>query len=225
MLFAAGFGSRMAGLTATRPKPMIEVAGKPLIKHALEIAEAAGIQRKVANLHYLGDLLERYLADQDVALSWERAQILETGGGLRAALPLLGDGPVLTLNTDAIWTGKNPLTHLMNAWDPSRMDALLLLLPSPKATGHDGGGDFILSDDGTVRRATGSDGLVYLGAQIIRTDLLATISEPVFSVNKLWDIMIERGRAFGLVHQGGWCDVGQPDSIAKAEALLDAANV
>lgn len=225
MLFAAGFGTRMAALTADRPKPMVDVAGKPLIDHALALADAAGIRRRVANLHYRGDQLERHLAGRNVTFSWEREQILETGGGLRAALPLLGEGPLLTLNTDAVWTGENPLTQLMQAWDETRMDVLLLLLPVSKALGHRGKGDFLLQEQARLIRADGADGLIYLGAQIIRPDLLATIPDAVFSLNRLWDLMIARGRAYGLIHNGGWCDVGQPDSIAKAEALLDAAHV
>ncbi len=220
MLFAAGFGTRMGALTATMPKPLIPVAGRPLIDHALTLADGAGITRRVANLHYRGAQLEAHLAGRNVALSWEREQILETGGGLRAALPLLGAGPVMTLNTDAVWTGQNPLSQLLAGWDDSRMDALLLLLPATQAAGHGGRGDFLLSPDGRISRAKGADGLVYLGAQILRTDRLSAISEPVFSLNLLWDAMISEGRAYGMVHDGGWCDVGHPEGIATAEAML-----
>lgn len=220
MLFAAGFGTRMGALTAAMPKPLIPVAGRPLIDHALSLADAAGITRRVANLHYKGQQLEAHLAGHNVALSWERQQILETGGGLRAALPLLGPGPVLTLNTDAVWTGENPLTQLLAAWNDSTMDALLLLLPAPKARGHDGSGDFLLAADGRISRAKGAAGVVYLGAQILRTDLLCAVSEPVFSLNRLWDTMIAEGRAHGLIHRGEWCDVGRPEGIAAAEAML-----
>lgn len=219
MLFAAGKGTRMGALTANRPKPLIPVAGKPLIDHALALADAAGVTTRVANLHYLGDQLDAHLPP-DVARSWERAQILETGGGLRAALPLLGAGPVLTLNSDAVWTGANPLSQLMDAWDDVRMDALLLLLPAAKASGYSGNGDFLLDNWNRLSRAKGAAGCVYLGAQIIRTDALAQIPEKVFSLNILWDMMIARGRAFGLIHQGGWCDVGRPENIPTAEALL-----
>lgn len=220
MLFAAGFGTRMGALTAAMPKPLIPVAGRPLIDHALSLADAAGITRRVANLHYKGQQLEAHLAGHNVALSWERQQILETGGGLRAALPLLGPGPVLTLNTDAVWTGENPLTQLLAAWNDSTMDALLLLLPAPRARGHDGSGDFLLAADGRISRAKGAAGVVYLGAQILRTDLLCAVSEPVFSLNRLWDTMIAEGRAHGLIHRGEWCDVGRPEGIAAAEAML-----
>ena len=221
MLFAAGLGTRMGALTATMPKPLIPVAGKPLLDHALALADQAGITNRVANLHSLGDQIAAHLAGRNVALSWEREQILETGGGLRAALPLLGHGPVMTLNTDAVWTGANPLQELASSWDEARMDALLLLLPAARATGHSGTGDFLLDGENRLIRAKGLAGEVYLGAQIIRPDLLAQIPEKVFSLNLLWDKMIVQGRAFGLIHQGGWCDVGRPEGIATAEALLN----
>lgn len=220
MLFAAGFGTRMGALTANRPKPLISVAGRPLIDHALAVADAAGVTDTVVNLHYLGDQITDHLQGRNLAFSWEREQILETGGGLKQALPQLGAGPVLTLNTDAVWTGQNPLSQLLQAWDPDRMDALLLLLPAEKALGHSGRGDFLLAADGRISRANGAIAPVYLGAQILKTAALTAISEPVFSVNRLWDEMIETGRAYGLIHDGGWCDVGRPEGIAQAEALL-----
>jgi MurNAc alpha-1-phosphate uridylyltransferase len=219
MLFAAGFGTRMGALTAHRPKPLIEVAGKPLIDHALELADAAGVGKIVVNLHYLGEQIAEHLRGRDIALAWEREQILETGGGLKSALPLLGDGAVLTLNTDAVWSGENPLSQLLAAWDPDKMDALLLLLPAEKALGHSGTGDFLLANDGQISRALGKTGPIYLGAQILKTEALNAITEPVFSLNKLWDIAIANGRAYGLIHNGGWCDVGRPDGIALAEQM------
>lgn len=220
MLFAAGLGTRMGALTASRPKPLIPVAGMPLIDHALAIADAAGMTRIVANTHYLPGQIATHLAPRGIALSHEAPRILETGGGLRKALPLLGGNPVLTLNTDAVWTGDNPLTQLLAAWDGTRMDGLLLLLPATQATGHAGTGDFLMDDTGRLSRAKGSPGPVYLGAQILRTDDLADIADEAFSLNLVWDRMIARNRLFGLIHRGGWCDVGRPDGIAQAESLL-----
>lgn len=220
MLFAAGFGTRMGALTADRPKPLLPVAGRALIDHALDQADGAGIRRIAANAHYHAAQIIAHLAPRGIAVSHERDLILETGGGLRAALPLLGTGPVITLNTDAVWTGTNPLAQLLSAWDGAQMDALLLLLPAGQATGYRGTGDFLLAQDGRISRANGAPGHAYLGAQIIRTEGLLAISEPVFSLNLLWDRMIAEGRARGIVHQGGWCDVGRPDGIAQAEALL-----
>jgi N-acetyl-alpha-D-muramate 1-phosphate uridylyltransferase len=221
MLFAAGFGTRMGALTADQPKPLVKVAGKPLIDHALGLVEAAGAGPCVVNLHYRGAQIETHLAGRRIGFSWEREQILETGGGLKAALPLLGAGPVMTLNSDAIWTGQNPLSELSSAWDPARMDALLLLLPARIAQGHAGTGDFHLDEDGRISRAKGPDSRIYLGAQIIKTDRISAMTETVFSLNLVWDAMIAEGRAFGLIHQGGWCDVGRPEGIAQAESLLD----
>lgn len=220
MLFAAGLGTRMGVLTATRPKPLIEVAGKPLIDHALALADAAGVVHIVANTHYLPDQIEAHLAPRRIPISREAPRILETGGGLKRALPLLAGNPVLTLNTDAVWTGDNPLTQLLTAWDGTAMDGLLLLLPPDQATGHTGTGDFLMDATGRLTRAKGAPGPIYLGAQIIRTDALAEIEAEAFSLNLLWDRMIATGRLYGLIHKGGWCDVGRPEGIALAESLL-----
>lgn len=223
MLFAAGFGTRMGALTAACPKPLIPVAGLPLIDHARRIAKIAGVGRQVANLHYLGDQLAAHLAGTDVTLSWERAQILDTGGGLKAALPLLGDGPVMTLNTDAVWTGENPLTQLLSAWDDSRMDQLFLLLPAAKARSATGRSDFVMDADGRIDWAKGRDGFLYLGAQILNPAIL-TETDKVFSLHGPWTRTMAQGRAFGIVHKGDWCDVGHPEGIAEAEALLRTAG-
>ncbi len=224
MLFAAGFGTRMGALTADRPKPLIPVAGRPLIEHALDLAGAAGIGRVVVNVHYKADQIVQHLQGRNIAIADESACILDTGGGLRAALPLLGEGAVFTLNADAVWTGANPLTQLATMWDPARMDALLLLLPVAQAAPPSGRSDFVMDAQGRLSRAGAEAGMVYLGAQIIATDGLATIPDQVFSLNRLWDGMVARGRAFGLVHRGGWCDVGHPGGIAQAEAMLGAAD-
>ncbi len=226
MLFAAGFGTRMGALTAHQPKPLVKVAGRSLIDHALSLADAAGVTRKVANTHYLADQIAAHLAHRpDIALSHETPCILDTGGGLKKALPLLGKGPVFTLNTDAVWTGANPLTQLHAAWRPADMDVLLLLLPVQNATGHGGKSDFLLESGGRISWARGAPGHVYLGAQIIVTDGLDQIDEAAFPIYPLWEAALAKGRAYGLVHQGGWCDVGHPGGIAEAEAMLQAAHV
>lgn len=220
MIFAAGFGTRMGDLTADRPKPLIPVAGRALIDHALHIARDAGCGKIVINLHYLGHMIEQHLHGQDIAFSHE-PEILETGGGLKAALPLLGDGPVLLLNSDAVWRGQNPLLQLLAAWDGAKMDALLLLIPPENATGHSGAGDFLLEENGQIRRAKGSAAPIYLGAQILQPSAVATHPEDVFSLGKIWDHYIAKGRAYGLMHRGAWCDVGSPAGIALAERMLD----
>lgn len=219
MLFAAGLGTRMRPLTEDRPKPMIPVAGRPLLDHALALARSADCGPIVVNTHYRAAQIERHLAGQSVQISHEPV-LLETGGGLRAALPLLGPGAVMILNCDVIWTGLNPLAQLAASWDPSRMDGLLLTLPAAQATGHLGSGDFLTDSAGHLGRAHGQPGDVYLGAQILKTDALADVAQPIFSLNLLWDRMILGQRLFGLRHKGGWCDVGHPGSIPLAEALL-----
>jgi MurNAc alpha-1-phosphate uridylyltransferase len=224
MLFAAGFGTRMGPLTAHQPKPLIRVAGLALIDHARCIADQAGATRQVANLHYRGEQLAAHLEGTDVALSWEREAILDTGGGLRAALPLLGEGPVLTLNTDAVWTGENPLTQLMTAWDDVTMDQLFLLLPADRARSATGRSDFVMDASDRVDWARSRDGFLYLGAQIIRPTLL-TDPMPAFSLHASWTRAMAAGRAFGIVHRGGWCDVGHPEGIAIAEQMLGETDV
>jgi len=219
MLFAAGFGTRMGALTATRPKPLIEVAGRALIDHALDLVDGYDPPRTVVNLHYLPDRITAHLAARDIQFSHETPEILETGGGLRAALPLLGPGPVFTMNTDAVWRGPNPLCHLAAKWRPEDMDALLLCVPEDRAIGHAGTGDFRISPDG---RATRGPGLIYTGVQIIKPDLLHEIAETAFSLNILWDRMLQDGRLSAMPYPGHWCDVGRPEGIAQAEAMLRA---
>ncbi|WP_318338005.1 nucleotidyltransferase family protein [Defluviimonas sp. D31] len=222
MLFTAGLGTRMRALTTTRPKPLIEVAGRALLDHALAQVDGAGVGQIVANLHYLPDQIRTHLAHRpELRFSDETETILETGGGLRHALPLLGSGAVFTLNTDAVWTGPNALAQLRAGWDPARMDGLLLLVPRERATGHTGSGDFDLDAEGRLSRGRG---YVYTGAQILKSDGLAEIPDQVFSLNRLWDRMLAEGRLYGAVHDGGWCDVGRPEAIPLAEALLKEAE-
>lgn len=225
MVFAAGFGTRMGALTADRPKPLVEVAGQCLIDRALDVAQDAAANPIVVNLHYKGDMLARHLAGRKLLLSWEIDEILETGGGLRNALPLLGGETVLTLNSDAVWTGQNPLTQLQAGWSEATMDALLLIAPVDAVRGHSGHPDFSLDANGRIRRYSKGDsaGFVYLGAQIIRTGRLPSIKDRAFSMWRLWEPMIAEGRAYGLIHRGGWCDVGHPGGIREAELLLAEA--
>jgi N-acetyl-alpha-D-muramate 1-phosphate uridylyltransferase len=222
MLFAAGFGTRMGALTADRPKPLIPVAGRALIDHALDLVTEAGIERRVANLHYMPEMLAQHLEGRGIGLSHEVPDILETGGGLRHALPLLGRGPVFTLNTDAVWKGPNPLVLARELWDPARMDALLVCIPPQLAMGHAGKGDFTRDAHG---RLTRGPGLIYGGAQIIKTDGLSKIGAAAFSLNLLWDRMLSEGRLFGLVYPGQWCDVGHPEGIAMAERMIGYRDV
>ena len=222
MLFAAGFGTRMAPLTDHRPKPMIPVGGRPLIDHALDQVEAYGPKRIVMNLHYLGEQIVQYLEKRPVRFSHETPDILETGGGLRAALPLLGDAPVFTMNTDAVWRGPNPLAHLAAHWNPDVMDALLLCVPPDQAFGHTGPGDFLVDGSGLAERGPGA---IYSGLQIIKTDGLDQIEERVFSLNLLWNRMLAARTLHAVAYPGLWCDVGTPSGLAQAETLLAGTHV
>jgi MurNAc alpha-1-phosphate uridylyltransferase len=216
MIFAAGLGTRMGALTRDRPKPLIPVAGRPLINQALSFAKKAGASPIVVNVHWKAEQLRAHLAGEPVLIADETERLLETGGGLKAALPLLGDGPVWTINSDSAWCGPNPLVALARAWRPE-MEALLLLVPRAQAWGYAGRGDF--APDPTGRLARG-ESHVYTGAQILRTEGLSEIADPVFSLNRLWDRANARGGLFGLTYEGGWCDVGRPENIVLAEALL-----
>lgn len=222
MLFAAGFGTRMGALTAHRPKPLLRVAGQTLLDHALDLVTDYGAARIVVNLHYLPEQIEAHLAGRGILLSNETPEILETGGGLRAALPLLGPGPVFTLNTDAVWRGPNPLCHLAGLWQPETMDALLLCVPPAQALGHEGAGDFVIDAAGRARRGPGA---IYSGLQIIKPDLLHEIPDRAFSLNLLWDRMLAEGRLFAAAYPGRWCDVGRPEGLTLAETLLERPDV
>ncbi len=222
MLFAAGFGARMRPLTDDRPKPLVEVAGRPLIDHALDQITDIPPERIVANLHYKPEQLKHHLTTIGVQTVTEKPDILDTGGGLRNALPQLGSGPVFTLNTDTIWAGPSPVDILRAAWKPETMDALLVCVPLENTHAYGGNGDFLLDAEGQLSRGPG---LVYGGAQIVKTDLLHTIPEPAFSLNRVWDLMRAEGRLFGVRYPGHWCDVGHPAGVGIAEALLADGHV
>lgn len=229
MIMAAGLGKRMRPLTATRPKPLVPVAGKPLIDHVFDRLRSAGIGRAVVNVHYLADALEAHLRarvkDIEVVVSDERAQLLETGGGLVKARSLLGDDPVVVINADSFWLDgpTDAIRALAAAWDDSRMDALLLLIPYARAHGYRGQGDFHLDAMGRItgRRRRGRVApFVYIGVQMIHPRLIADAPEGAFSTNLFWDRALAAGRLWGLVHQGLWFEIGQPASIPEAEAIL-----
>ena len=237
MLLAAGLGTRMRPLTEHTPKPLIEVAGRPLIAHAMERLRAAGVRKVVMNVHWLADQLEAWARAQEpppeIAISDERAALLETGGGIRKALPLLGDTPFFVVNTDSIWTdGETPaLERLAAAWDDARMDALLLLCPLEQAVGHGKGGDFLCVDSGVpasapcpIRRARPEErpaAPVFTGIYIVHPRLFAGApAAPRFSMNVLFDAAMREGRLFGLLHDDLWLHVGTPQAIAEAEEAL-----
>ncbi len=230
MVMAAGLGKRMRPLTATRPKPLIEVAGRALIDHTLDRLRAAGVGRAVVNVHYLAGALEAHLKNQiegiEITVSDERKLLLETGGGLRKAMPLIEADPFLVVNADNFWIDGpvDTLRLLASSWDGDRMDALLLLVPLARANCHSGRGDFHMRATGELRRRKprGVAPFVYTGIQMLSKRLFEAedLPEGAFSTNILWDRAIAAGRCFGTVHQGLWFDIGRPESIARAEALM-----
>jgi MurNAc alpha-1-phosphate uridylyltransferase len=231
MVMAAGLGKRMRPLTATRPKPLVEVAGKPLLDHCLERLRAAGVRKAVVNVHYLADALEAHLRNRpqglEISVSDEREQLLETGGGLVRALPLIDADPFLAVNADNLWVDGpvDTLRLLASGWDDARMDALLLLVPLARAHCHKGQGDFHMSAAGRLRRRkSGVAPFVYSGIQMISKRLFeGALPEGPFSTNVLWDRAIGKGRCYGAVHQGLWFDVGAPPNIKAAEEILALA--
>lgn len=231
MLMAAGLGKRMRPLTATRPKPLVRVAGKALIDHALNRLEAGGIERVIVNVHYLADTVEAHLAsrkgDMEILISDERAKLLETGGGLMKAAPLLGDDPFLCANSDNLWIDgpRDSIAILSALWDDDRMDALLLLVPHARASCHSGVGDFHMDAMGRItrRRPGRLAPFVFTGIQIMSPRLLRDAPGEVFSTNIFWDRAIAAGRLYGVSHQGLWFDVGTPQAIPQVEAVLAGA--
>ncbi|MBF9029622.1 NTP transferase domain-containing protein [Rhodobacterales bacterium HKCCE3408] len=223
MILAAGFGTRMRPLTDEMPKPLIEVAGRALIDHALDMAEDAGAGPIAVNGHYRAEQMAAHLADGRATFLRESPEILGSGGGVRNALPVLGEGPLVTLNADAIFAGPNPIDTLMAAWDPVRMSGLLLLVPLERTVARQGGGDFRLDRDGRI--APDAEGAVYTGAQILGRGVVARWPEGPFEMREIWEALMAEGRLYGCLHPGYWADVGHPAGIAEAEAMLKAADV
>ena len=231
MVMAAGLGKRMRPLTATKPKPLVEVAGKALLDHVLDRLRAAGVKNVVVNVHYLADSLQAHLARTadglNVTISDERELLLETGGGLVQAQRMIDCDPFLAVNSDNLWVDgpADTLKLLASHWDGGKMDALLLLVPQARAMNHRGLGDFHMDRAGRLRRRGRSRvaPFVYTGIQIVSKRLLRETPEGPFSTNVLWDRAIEEGRCFGAVHHGLWFDVGNPEAIRATEQVL--ANV
>lgn len=226
MVMAAGLGKRMRPLTASQPKPMVRVAGKPLIDHALDRLAEAGIARAVVNVHYMAEAVEAHVklrTRPQVTISDERERLLETGGGLVKAQGLLPD-PFFCVNSDNIWLDgpRSAFHELSDAWDAERMDALLLLVPHTGARNFAGQGDFHMDGLGRLsrRRAGRIAPFVFTGIQLAAKRLLRDAPEGPFSTNLLWDRAIDEGRLYGLAFTGQWFEVGTPAAIAPTEAEL-----
>lgn len=228
MVMAAGKGTRMRPLTDTMPKPLVPFAGRPLIDHVLDRLEEAGIEEAVVNVHHFADMLEDHLAKRKggprIVISDERAALLDTGGGTKKALGLLGDDPVITFNSDSVWVegfGSN-LRILAESFDPERMDALLMIADTARTIGYVGRGDFTMDPLGALSRREGSSTAphVFAGVQVIKPALFADGPDGAFSTNFVWDRLIEKGTLFGQRMTGVWMHVGAPDDLAEAEAFL-----
>lgn len=226
MVLAAGLGLRMRPLTESRPKPLLLAAGKTLLDHAFDLLAAGGVRRAVVNVHYLADQIERHIVRHPpplaVGFSDERARLLETGGGIAAALPKLGSDPFLALNADNLWEGGAPVATLAAAFDAARMDALLLLVPRARANGHRGRGDFELQPSGELRRrpADGDGSFVYTGLQMLTKRLFDGVPVEPFSMNRLWDRAAASGRLHGALYAGRWFDAGTAAALREAEHSL-----
>ncbi|MBV9970123.1 MAG: nucleotidyltransferase family protein [Xanthobacteraceae bacterium] len=230
MVLAAGNGIRMRPLTERMPKPLIRVGGKPLLDNVLDRLAVTGVETAVVNVHYLADQIERHLASRRaprIVISDERAQLLDTGGGVVKALPSLGAAPFYHLNSDTIWIdGVKPnLLRLAESFDSTRMDALLLLAATSNSVGYAGRGDFGMSPDGRLQRRAEHEvaPFVYAGVAILSPTLFADAPSGAFSLNLLFDRAIEAGRLHGLRLEGVWMHVGTPDAIAAAEAAILAS--
>ena len=230
MVLAAGLGLRMRPLTATMPKPLVQVAGRSLLDHVLDKLGEAGVTRAIVNVHYLPDQIITHVADRllpAVTISDERDVVLGTGGAVVKALPLLGDAPFFHLNADTMWVdGVRPnLARLAEVFDPERMDILLLMAPTAVSIGYSGIGDYAMAADGTLKRRKENQVVpfVYAGVAIMTPALFADAPQGEFSLTQIFDRTNEQGRLFGLRMDGLWMHVGTPDAIVAAEEALLAS--
>ena len=226
MVLAAGRGERMRPLTDERPKPLIEVLGRSMLDRVLDRLAAAGVETAVINQHHLGEMIPAHLGERtDLEFLYSQEnELLDTGGGVTKALPLLGDKPFFVLNGDVVWLdGRVPaLDRLAAAWDGEDMDALLLVHSTARAYGYDGRGDFFMSPDGVLRRRREREvaPFIFAGLQILHPRLLAGAPSGAFSLNRLYDAAAEAGRLYGLRHDGEWFHVGTPAALEEVEDAL-----
>jgi MurNAc alpha-1-phosphate uridylyltransferase len=231
IVLAAGLGKRMLPITASMPKPLVKVAGQSLVDFALDRLHEAGIETVVVNVHHFADMLEAHLRTRAlprIVISDERGALLETGGGVKKALPLLGDEPFITFNSDSLWIeGNEPnLKRLVKAWDPERMDILMLVAPLSTSIGFEGRGDFHMEESGRLRRRGTDDSapFAYAGVAIVKPELVHGTPDGAFSANAFYDRAIAKERLYGLCMEGQWLHVGEPQAIGEAEKCLAASK-
>ncbi|MEX1035544.1 MAG: nucleotidyltransferase family protein [Sneathiella sp.] len=228
MILAAGLGSRLRPITDKTPKPLVKVAGRALIDYCFDLLKVAGIRQLVVNRHHLAQQISDYVKavpDFDIAISDETEALLETGGGVKKALPLLGNGPFFVLNSDVIVRDSGPgsLQRMHARWDPREMDILLLLHPVETAVGYAGRGDFHIEENGKLtRRATDETApFLFTGVQLINPRLFVDTPDDAFSLNLLYDKAALTGRLYGVTHDGQWLHVGTPDALAEASRIIE----
>ncbi|UDF31399.1 UNVERIFIED_ORG: nucleotidyltransferase family protein [Roseateles sp. XES5] len=230
MVLAAGLGTRLRPITDTMPKPLVPIAGKPMIDYGLDALAEAGVKRAVVNVHHFADQMKTHLANRmapEIILSDETDRLMNSGGGLAKGLKLLGRGPVLVMNADLFWIGETPgeetnLQRLSDAFDPDSMDMLMLCVNLEDTTGHNGKKDFSMGGEGRLARYSEESGnpVVYAGAIAMMPALFDDAPDDAFNLNIYFDRAIEKGRLFGLMLEGHWITVGTPDAIGAAEAVI-----
>jgi MurNAc alpha-1-phosphate uridylyltransferase len=228
MVLAAGHGERMRPLTDKIPKPLVTLAGRPLIDHVLDRLKAAQVEKAVVNVNYLADQIEAHLRSRrepDIVISDERELLLDTGGGAKRALPSLGAGPFFVHNSDSVWSeGVTPaLNAMLRQWDPSKMDCLLLLAPLSSSMGYFGRGDFSMAADGRLARRGERQVVPFAFAGVSLCDQRMFKDAPYgpFSLNLLWDRSLQAGRLFGIRLDGCWMHVGTPEALKEAETWFE----
>jgi MurNAc alpha-1-phosphate uridylyltransferase len=230
MVLAAGLGERMRPLTLRMPKPLVTLAGKALIDHVLDRLAAAGVKTAVVNVHYLPEQLEAHLAARqgrspETLISDERGVLLDTGGGVKKALPMLGRGPFFIHNADSVWSeGVAPaLARMLRLWNPAMMDCLLLLAPVATSIGYAAKGDFSMTSDGRLARRGKGEVVpfAFAGVSLCDERLFKDAPEGRFSLNLLWDRALAKGKLYGMRLDGSWMHVGSPEALAEAETSFE----
>jgi MurNAc alpha-1-phosphate uridylyltransferase len=231
LVLAAGLGERMRPLTDVMPKPLIRLGGRPLLDHVLDRLAEAGVTEAVVNVHYLADQIEAHLRRRQaprLTISDERELLLDTGGAVKKALPLLGEAGFFVHNSDSVWVEQqgSTLARMAAAWDPDTMDSLLLLAPVASSHGYPGKGDFSLDGDGGVRRRRPGEAVPYVfaGVSINHPRQFVNSPEGPFSINRIWDEALAKGRLAAMILEGAWMHVGTPSALQDAERCLNGLH-